>query len=87
MPGEFHGQRSLAGYSPWGHKNRTRLTDKHFHFSYNYVRTHDEAQSNNDEISLNTKFLVLKMAKTKKKKSKMAALIGPKIVDFMFENA
>ena len=20
MPGEFHGQRSLAGYSPWGRK-------------------------------------------------------------------
>ena len=20
LPGEFHGQRSLAGYSPWGHK-------------------------------------------------------------------
>ena len=20
MPGEFHGQRSLEGYSPWGHK-------------------------------------------------------------------
>ena len=20
MPGEFHGQRSLAGYSPWGHE-------------------------------------------------------------------
>jgi len=20
FPGEFHGQRSLAGYSPWGHK-------------------------------------------------------------------
>ena len=19
-PGEFHGQRNLAGYSPWGHK-------------------------------------------------------------------
>jgi len=19
-PGEFHGQRSLGGYSPWGHK-------------------------------------------------------------------
>ena len=19
LPGEFHGQRSLAGYSPWGH--------------------------------------------------------------------
>ena len=20
LPGEFHGQRSRAGYSPWGHK-------------------------------------------------------------------
>ena len=20
LPGEFHGQKSLAGYSPWGHK-------------------------------------------------------------------
>ena len=20
LPGEFHGQRSLGGYSPWGHK-------------------------------------------------------------------
>ena len=20
LPGEFHGQRSQAGYSPWGHK-------------------------------------------------------------------
>ena len=20
LPGEFHGQRSLADYSPWGHK-------------------------------------------------------------------
>ena len=20
MPGKFHGQRSLVGYSPWGHK-------------------------------------------------------------------
>ena len=30
MPGEFHGQRSLAGYSLWGHKESDtteRLTD------------------------------------------------------------
>ena len=20
LPGEFHGQRSLVGYSPWGHR-------------------------------------------------------------------
>ena len=29
MPGEFHGQRSLAGYSPWVAKSRTRLSDQH----------------------------------------------------------
>ena len=23
--GEFHEQRSLVGYSPWGHKSQTRL--------------------------------------------------------------
>ena len=27
LPGESHGQRSLAGYSPWGHKSRTLLSD------------------------------------------------------------
>ena len=25
-PGKFHGQRSLAGYSPWGRKSQTRLS-------------------------------------------------------------
>ena len=25
FPGEFHGHRSLAGYSPWGHKESGRL--------------------------------------------------------------
>ena len=27
LPGESHGQRSLAGDSPWGHKSQTRLSD------------------------------------------------------------
>ena len=27
LPGESHGQRSLAGYSPWGRKSRARLSD------------------------------------------------------------
>ena len=26
LPGEFHGQRGLAGYSPWGHE-KTRLSN------------------------------------------------------------
>ena len=30
LPGESHGQRSLAGYSPWGHKelNTTEATSQ-----------------------------------------------------------
>ena len=32
LPGESHGQRSLVGYSPRGHKSRTRLSDyTHLH--------------------------------------------------------
>ena len=34
LAGEFHGQRSLEGYSPWGHKESDmteRLTLSHFH--------------------------------------------------------
>ena len=27
LPGESHGLRSLKGYSPWGHKSQTRLSD------------------------------------------------------------
>ena len=28
LPGKSHGQRSLAGYSPWGHKSQTQLSDE-----------------------------------------------------------
>ena len=28
MPGQSHGQRSLAGYSPWHHKSRMRLSER-----------------------------------------------------------
>ena len=32
LPGKFHGQRSLAGYSPWGHKESdTTHTHTHTH--------------------------------------------------------
>ena len=31
-PGEFHGQRSLAGYSPWGHKESDTTEWLHFLF-------------------------------------------------------
>ena len=31
LPGKFHGQRSLVGYSPWGHKesDMTEHTEQH----------------------------------------------------------
>ena len=29
LPGESHGQKSLAGYSPWGHRRVRRLSTQH----------------------------------------------------------
>ena len=29
LPGKFHGQRSLAGYSPWGRKESEMTTHAH----------------------------------------------------------
>ena len=34
LPGEFHGQRSLAGYSLWGHKESDTLSDFTFTFPF-----------------------------------------------------
>ena len=35
LPGEFHGQRSLAGYSPWGHKESDTTEGlNHHHLLY-----------------------------------------------------
>ena len=31
LPGKFHGQRSLAGYSLWGHKELNRTEDADMH--------------------------------------------------------
>jgi len=35
LPGEFHGQRTLAGYSPWGCKELD-MTKQHFHYFYSW---------------------------------------------------
>ena len=42
LPGEFHGQRSLAGYSSWGHKEldtTEQLTLSLYIFSHPYMTT------------------------------------------------
>jgi len=33
LPGKFHGQRSLANYSPWGSKE-SYITEYHHHIQY-----------------------------------------------------
>ena len=38
LPGKSHGQRSMVGYSPWGHKESDTTED--FTFFY-YHRTHE----------------------------------------------
>ena len=32
LPGKLHGQRSLVGYSPWGHRESDTTERLHFHF-------------------------------------------------------
>ena len=34
LPGKSHGQRSLIGYSPWGHKESDMTERLHFHFHF-----------------------------------------------------
>ena len=41
LPGEFQGQRSLVGYSPWGHKQLERLSDSHTH-THTHTHTHKD---------------------------------------------
>ena len=36
FPGESHRQRSLAGCSPWGHKESDMTEPLHFHFSLSH---------------------------------------------------
>ena len=47
-PGKSHGQRSLAGYSPWGHKESDVAEHAHAHtpmHTHTHTRTHSHAHS------------------------------------------
>ena len=37
LPGKFHGQRSLVGYSPWGRKESDTTEQLHFNVLYIYI--------------------------------------------------
>ena len=38
LPGEFHGQRSLEGYSPWGHKKSDTTEELTLSFAISTVQ-------------------------------------------------
>ena len=38
LPGKFYGQRSLMGYSPWGHKELDTTEHAHTHTHTIYAR-------------------------------------------------
>ena len=44
-PGEFHGQRSLAGYSPWGRKESDMTERLSLHFIHHSESESEVAQS------------------------------------------
>ena len=39
LPGKFHGQRSLAGYSPWGRKE-SDMTERLSTHTHTHTHTH-----------------------------------------------
>ena len=47
LPGEFHGQSSLVGYSPWGHKELDTTETNTFTFrnQYNIVKIYTPTKS------------------------------------------
>ena len=44
LPGEWHGQRNLAGYSPWGCKESDMLEQLSLSRSYNWIKGQSKEQ-------------------------------------------
>ena len=58
LPGKFHRQRRLAGYSPWGHKELDMTEWLHFHFGaqenlgdYNLFLTNNKLGQEKDFVT------------------------------------
>ena len=50
MPGESHGQRSLAGYSTWGCKNRTWVKGLSMEMKLRFLMSHHRKNSVRDKV-------------------------------------
>ena len=48
MPGKSHGQRSLAGYSPKGHK-KSDITEQLSMLTHTHTHTHTQATEMNSQ--------------------------------------
>ena len=44
LPGESHGQKSLAGYSPWGHKESDMPEEPSMRVTHTHTHTHTHTQ-------------------------------------------
>ena len=51
LPGELHGQRSLAGYSPWDHKELD-TTEWLTHTHTRFASKSDDFASNSDDFAI-----------------------------------
>ena len=60
LPGQFHGQRSLVGYSPWGRKkaDTTEWLSTHIHTDY-ILYQYSTVQNQNNDIGLMCVYEVL----------------------------
>ena len=54
LPGEFHRQRNLAGYSPWGHKesNRTEQLSLYIHMGLPRWLSSKESSANAEDVGI-----------------------------------
>ena len=71
LPRKFHAPRSLAGYSPWGHKSQTRLSthiiyEDQLRWTLNFLPRQHQSTSEKYET------IMLIMAKAKKSNSQLA---------------
>ena len=56
LPREFHGQKCLAGYSPWDRKELDTTKWLHFHFTFSSVFIHTE-RNTHVHVHTHTSFL------------------------------
>ena len=93
LPGKFHGQRSLVGYSPWGHKEAD-MTERACACAHVHAHTHTCTQpimprkkkSKRPENSLK----VQRKRERKKEKDKLCPFeslgVGKKIMGYWLES-